>query len=221
MKKILVIGAGRSSTSLIKYLLDNSSKENWSITVVDFNLDLANKKINNHPCGISSKLDANDSVERRKFISNSDIVISMLPARMHYNVLKDAVDLGINVITPSYVTDEIKLLNDQALKKGVLVLHELGLDPGIDHMSAKKIIDDVELSGGKVIGFESFTGGLVAPESDDNPWNYKFTWNPRNVVLAGQGGAAKYIQDGKYIYIPFNNLIRRSNIFEIDGFNKF
>ena len=101
---------------------------------------------------------------------------------MHYNVLKDAVDLGINVITPSYVTDEIKLLNDQALKKGVLVLNELGLDPGIDHMSAKKIIDDVELSGGKVIGFESFTGGLVAPESDDNPWNYKFTWNPRNVV---------------------------------------
>ena len=221
MKKILVIGAGRSSTSLIKYLLDNSSKENWSITVVDFNLDLANKKINNHPCGISSKLDANDSVERRKFISNSDIVISMLPARMHYNVLKDAVDLGINVITPSYVTDEIKLLNDQALKKGVLVLNELGLDPGIDHMSAKKIIDDVELSGGKVIGFESFTGGLVAPESDDNPWNYKFTWNPRNVVLAGQGGAAKYIQDGKYKYIPYNKLFRRTNIIEIDGFGKF
>ena len=92
----------------------------------------------------------------------------------------------VHVITPSYVTEEIKLLNDEALKKGVLVLNELGLDPGIDHMSAKKMIDDVELRGGKVTGFESFTGGLVAPESDDNPWNYKFTWNPRNVVLAGQ-----------------------------------
>ena len=221
MKKILVIGAGRSSTSLIKYLLDNSSKENWSVTVVDYDFDLANKKINNHPYGTSSKLDANNSEERRKFISNSDIVISMLPARMHYNVLKDAVELGIHVITPSYVTDEIKLLNDEALKKGVLVLNELGLDPGIDHMSAKKMIDDVELSGGKVTGFESFTGGLVAPESDDNPWNYKFTWNPRNVVLAGQGGAAKFIQDGKYKYIPYNKLFRRTKIIEIDGFGKF
>tara|TARA_B100001094_G_C18102019_1_gene756289 strand:+ start:54 stop:1388 length:1335 start_codon:yes stop_codon:yes gene_type:complete len=221
MKKILVIGAGRSSTSLIKYLLDNSSKENWSVTVVDFDFDLAYKKINNHPYGTSSKLDANNSEERRKFISNSDIVISMLPARMHYNVLKDAVELGIHVITPSYVTDEIKLLNDEALKKGILVLNELGLDPGIDHMSAKKMIDDVELSGGKVTGFESFTGGLVAPESDDNPWNYKFTWNPRNVVLAGQGGAAKFIQDGKYKYIPHNKLFRRTKIIEIDGFGKF
>ena len=221
MKKILVIGAGRSSTSLIKYLLDNSSKENWSVTLVDFDLNQAHKKINNHPSGTSSKLDANDREERRKFISNADLVISMLPARMHYNVLKDAVELGINVITPSYVTHEIKLLNDEAFKKGVLVLNELGLDPGIDHMSAKKMIDEVELSGGKVTGFESFTGGLVAPESDNNPWNYKFTWNPRNVVLAGQGGAAKFIQDGKYKYIPYNKLFRRTKIIEIDGFGKF
>ena len=221
MKKILVIGAGRSSTSLIKYLLDNSSKENWSVTLVDFDLNQAHKKINNHPSGTSSKLDANDREERRKFISNADLVISMLPARMHYNVLKDAVELGTNVITPSYVTEKIKLLNDEAFKKGVLVLNELGLDPGIDHMSAKKMIDDVELSGGKVTGFESFTGGLVAPESDNNPWNYKFTWNPRNVVLAGQGGAAKFIQDGKYKYIPYNKLFRRTKIIEIDGFGKF
>ena len=217
MKKILVIGAGRSSTSLIKYLLDNSSKENWSVTLVDFDFDLANKKINNHPYGKSSKLDANNTEERRKFISNSDIVISMLPARMHYNVLKDAVELGIHVITPSYVTDEIKLLNDVALKKGVLVLNELGLDPGIDHMSAKKMIDDVELSGGKVTGFESFTGGLVAPDSDDNPWNYKFTWNPRNVVLAGQG-VAQYIEKGSLKYISYAKLFERlENIKVLDA----
>ena len=101
MKKILLIGAGRSSTSLIKYLLDNSSKENWSVTVVDFDFDLANKKINNHPYGTSSKLDANNSEESRKFISNSDIVISMLPARMHYNVLKDAVDLVYMLLHPA------------------------------------------------------------------------------------------------------------------------
>ena len=102
-----------------------------------------------------------------------------------------------------------------------LILNEMGLDPGIDHMSAKKIIDEIEENGGKLTGFESFTGGLVAPESDDNPWNYKFTWNPRNVVLAGQGDAAKFIQEGKYKYIPYNKLFRRTETIEIEGYGKF
>ena len=221
MKKILVIGAGRSSTSLIRYLLDNSTKENWSVIVVDLNLDLASKKTNNHPNSKVFQLDANNEEHRRKLISKANMVISMLPARMHYHVLKDCIEFGIHVITPSYVTDEIKLLNDEALNKGVLVLNELGLDPGIDHMSAKQMIDQVKRKGGELTGFKSFTGGLVAPESDDNPWNYKFTWNPRNVVLAGQGGAAKFIREGKYKYIPYNKLFRRTEIIEIDGFGKF
>ena len=221
MKKILVIGSGRSSTSLIKYLLDNSTSENWKITVVDFNLELANSKINNHPNGFSFKLDANNDVKRKEFIESADVVISMLPAHMHFKVLKDAVDCGVHVITPSYITDEIKSLNKDALKNNVLVLNELGLDPGIDHMSAKKLIDDVKAKGGILNGFESYTGGLVAPESDDNPWNYKFTWNPRNVVLAGQGGAAKFIKEGKYKYIPYNKLFRRTEIIDVPGHGQF
>jgi len=221
MKKILVIGSGRSSTSLIKYLLDNSTSENWKITVVDFNLELANSKINNHPNGFSFKLDANNDVKRKEFIESADVVISMLPAHMHFKVLKDAVDCGVHVITPSYITDEIKSLNEDALKNNVLVLNELGLDPGIDHMSAKKLIDDVKAKGGILNGFESYTGGLVAPESDDNPWNYKFTWNPRNVVLAGQGGAAKFIKEGKYKYIPYNKLFRRTEIIDVPGYGQF
>jgi saccharopine dehydrogenase-like NADP-dependent oxidoreductase len=221
MKKILVIGSGRSSTSLIKYLLDNSTSENWKITVVDFNLELANSKINNHPNGFSFKLDANNDVKRKEFIESADAVISMLPAHMHFKVLKDAVDCGVHVITPSYITDEIKSLNKDALKNNVLVLNELGLDPGIDHMSAKKLIDDVKAKGGILNGFESYTGGLVAPESDDNPWNYKFTWNPRNVVLAGQGGAAKFIKEGKYKYIPYNKLFRRTEIIDVPGYGQF
>jgi len=221
MKKILVIGSGRSSTSLIKYLLDNSTSENWKITVVDFNLELANSKINNHPNGFSFKLDANNDVKRKEFIESADVVISMLPAHMHFKVLKDAVDCGVHVITPSYITDEIKSLNKDALKNNVLVLNELGLDPGIDHMSAKKLIDDVKAKGGILNGFESYTGGLVAPESDDNPWNYKFTWNPRNVVLAGQGGAAKFIKEGKYKYIPYNKLFRRTEIIDVPGYGQF
>ena len=221
MKKILVIGSGRSSTSLIKYLLDNSNSENWKVTVVDFNLELAISKVNNHPNGLSFKLDANNDEKRKEFIESADVVISMLPAHMHFKVLKDAVDCGVHVITPSYITDEIKSLNEDALKNNVLVLNELGLDPGIDHMSAKKIIDDVKAKGGILNGFESYTGGLVAPESDDNPWNYKFTWNPRNVVLAGQGGAAKFIKEGKYKYIPYNKLFRRTEIIDVPGYGQF
>ncbi|MDB9990382.1 saccharopine dehydrogenase NADP-binding domain-containing protein [Flavobacteriales bacterium] len=221
MKKILVIGSGRSSTSLIKYLLDNSNSENWKVTVVDFNLELAISKVNNHPNGLSFKLDANNDEKRKEFIESADVVISMLPAHMHFKVLKDSVDCGVHVITPSYITDEIKSLNKDALKNNVLVLNELGLDPGIDHMSAKKIIDDVKGKGGILNGFESYTGGLVAPESDDNPWNYKFTWNPRNVVLAGQGSAAKFIKEGKYKYIPYNKLFRRTEIIDVPGYGQF
>ena len=221
MKKILIIGSGRSSTSLIKYLLDNSNSENWKVTVVDFNLELAISKVNNHPNGLSFKLDANNDEKRKEFIESADVVISMLPAHMHFKVLKDAVDCGVHVITPSYITDEIKSLNKDALKNNVLVLNELGLDPGIDHMSAKKIIDDVKAKGGILNGFESYTGGLVAPESDDNPWNYKFTWNPRNVVLAGQGSAAKFIKEGKYKYIPYNKLFRRTEIIDVPGYGQF
>ena len=221
MKKILVIGSGRSSTSLIKYLLDNSDLEKWTVTVVDFNLKLAESKIGNHPNGFSYQLDANDDVKRKEYIKSSDVVISMLPAHMHFKVLKDSVDCGVHVITPSYITDEIKTLNENALKNKVLVLNELGLDPGIDHMSAKKLIDQVKANGGDVKGFESYTGGLVAPESDDNPWNYKFTWNPRNVVLAGQGGSAKFIKEGKYKYIPYHKLFRRTEIIDVPGYGKF
>ena len=221
MKKILVIGSGRSSTSLIKYLLDNSNSENWKVTVVDFNLELAISKVNNHPNGLSFKLDANNDEKRKEFIESADVVISMLPSHMHFKVLKDSVDCGVHVITPSYITDEIKSLNKDALKNNVLVLNELGLDPGIDHMSAKKIIDDVKAKGGILNGFESYTGGLVAPESDDNPWNYKFTWNPRNVVLAGQGSAAKFIKEGKYKYIPYNKLFRRTEIIDVPGYGQF
>ena len=140
---------------------------------------------------------------------------------MHLGIVKDAIHEKVHVITPSYVTEEIRSLNADAQNNDVLILNEMGLDPGIDHMSAKKIIDEIEDNDGKLTGFESFTGGLVAPESDDNPWNYKFTWNPRNVVLAGQGGAAKFIQEGKYKYIPYNKLFRRTEIIEIEGYGKF
>ena len=221
MKKILIFGAGRSSSSLIKYLLDSANKENWFITVLDSDLKSAQEKVGKHPNAECYAIDASNQEIRIKYIKDADIVISMLPAFLHIKILKDAIDCGVHVITPSYVTDEIKSLDQAAKSKDVVILNEMGLDPGIDHMSAKKIIDDIIDKGGELTGFESYTGGLVAPESDNNPWNYKFTWNPRNVVLAGQGGAAKFIQEGKYKYIPYNKLFRRTEIIDIDSYGKF
>ena len=221
MKNILIFGAGRSSSSLIKYLLDSANKENWFITVLDSDLKSAQEKVGKHPNAECFAIDAGNQEIRLKYIKDADIVISMLPAFLHIKILKDSIDCGVHVITPSYVTDEIKSLDQAAKSKDVVILNEMGLDPGIDHMSAKKIIDDIIDKGGELTGFESYTGGLVAPESDNNPWNYKFTWNPRNVVLAGQGAAAKFIQEGKYKYIPYNKLFRRTEIIDIDSYGKF
>ena len=221
MKRIFVIGAGRSSSTLINYFLDNAIDEDWEIVLADMDLDLAKSKVNDSSRGKAIEFNAMDPLSREKEIAASDIVISMLPARMHIEVVKDCIRLKKDIITPSYITDEMKALHNDAEDAGILIMNEIGLDPGIDHMSAKKILDEIEEMGGEIKGFESFTGGLVAPESDNNPWNYKFTWNPRNVVLAGQGGAAKFIQEGQYKYIPYNKLFRRTEIIEIEGYGKF
>ena len=221
MKNILIIGAGRSSSSLIKYLLDHSDEEGWKVHVGDTDVNLAKQKTNNHKNARAFEFNALDATARRKEIEAADIVVSMLPAMMHFEVVKDCVDLKKNVLTPSYVSNEIKGLHDAAVKNGVIILNELGVDPGIDHMSAKRVLDHIHDLGGEMLIFESFTGGLVAPESDNNPWNYKFTWNPRNVVIAGQGGAAKFIHAGQYKYIPYHKLFRRTEIIKIDDYGKF
>lgn len=221
MKKILVIGAGRSSSSMIKYFLQHAAKENWFVRVGDMNLELAQEKVGNSKFGEAFKFNALNPDERWQELQGKDLVVSMLPASLHVEIVKDCIKQGIHVITPSYISNEMKALDEEAKKAGVLVMNEIGVDPGMDHMSAKKILDDITEQGGKLDSFESFTGGLVAPESDNNPWNYKFTWNPRNVVIAGQGGAAKFIQEGQYKYIPYHKLFRRTEIIEIDGFGKF
>lgn len=221
MRKILVIGAGRSASSLIKYLLDNSEAENWQVTVGDLSKASAETKINGHANARAIEFDVNNEVHRLNEIGIADIVISMLPASMHVQVAKDCVSMKKPMVTASYVSDEMKALDTEAKAAGVVLMNEIGVDPGIDHLSAMKILDEIKEAGGKVLLFESFTGGLVAPEYDNNPWGYKFTWNPRNVVLAGQGGAAKFIQEGTYKYIPYNKLFRRTERIEIDNYGWF
>jgi saccharopine dehydrogenase-like NADP-dependent oxidoreductase len=221
MRNVLIIGAGRSATSLISYLLDKSDEEKLFITIGDLSIQAAQKFTANHPNARGVLLDVFNESQRREAVNNSDLVISMLPARFHFEVAKDCLELGKHLVTASYVSDEMQSLNSKAKAKGLVFMNEIGLDPGLDHMSAMKIIDRIRESGGKIILFESFTGGLIAPESDTNLWNYKFTWNPRNVVLAGQGGAAEFIQEGKYKYIPYHRLFRRTEFIEIDGYGKF
>lgn len=221
MRKILVIGSGKSASSLLKYLLDKSASENLFITVGDLNLNAAKKLIGNHQNAKSILLDIFDETSRSNAIKNADIVVSMLPARFHIEVAKDCVLFGKHMVTASYVSPEMQALDEDAKAKGLVLMNEIGVDPGIDHMSAMQVLDRIRNNGGKIILFESFTGGLVAPESDNNLWHYKFTWNPRNVVTAGQGGTAKFLQEGTYKYIPYNRLFRRTEFLDVDGFGRF
>ena len=221
MRKILVIGSGKSTSYLIKYLLEKSETEKLFITIGDVDIKHANYLIKDHKNAKAILLDVFDTNSRSKAIKDADIIISMLPARFHIDVAKDCILYGKNMVTASYISPEMEALNQEAITKGLIFMNEIGVDPGIDHMSAMQVIDRIRAKGGKLILFESFTGGLVAPESDNNLWNYKFTWNPRNVVVAGQGGAAKFLQEGTFKYIPYHRLFRRTEFLEIDGFGRF
>lgn len=219
MKNILILGAGRSSTSLINYLLRHRQAYGWTITVGDLNVESARSRLGSAVNLIP--FDINDRTAAENAISQADLVISMLPAIFHIKVARLCLHYEKHLFTPSYVKDEMKQLAPEVAAKKLLFLNEMGLDPGIDHMSAMQEIDALKAAGHELLGFESFTGGLVAPESDDNPWHYKLSWNPRNVVLAGQEGAVKFIQEGKFKYIPYNRVFRRTELIDIEGFGTF
>lgn len=221
MKNILILGAGRSSSSLIQYLLETAHTHQWHVRVGDADLGTAVEKTQNHPNSTSFKFDASDPGILQHEIESSDLVISMLPASMHPEVAKHCVQLKKHLVTPSYVSPAMMELNAGAKANDVILLNEMGVDPGIDHMSAMKIIHEIQVNGGELLSFESFTGGLVAPESDNNPWHYKITWNPRNVVLAGAGGPARYLENGKIRFIPYHRLFERTIKVHIDGYGDF
>jgi saccharopine dehydrogenase-like NADP-dependent oxidoreductase len=218
--KVVIFGAGLSSTYLIKYLEENASYHNWIITVADKDpSNLKNRVISKNTKTIL--FDIHDEKTLNELIKEANLAISMLPARLHLPIAKKCIQHNTHLATASYLSPEIKELDKIAKAKNLLFLNECGLDPGIDHLSAMKLLDEIRENGGKITEFESFTGGLIAPECEDNPWRYKFTWNPRNVILAGTGGAVKFIHNGKYKYIPYQKVFRRTEIVEIDGYGKF
>jgi saccharopine dehydrogenase-like NADP-dependent oxidoreductase len=221
MKSILILGAGRSSSSLISYLLTEAAKNNWKVTVGDFSEAMAKERIGNSTVARGIAFDINDATTSSKAIEEADLVISLIPASLHVLVAKLCLEKKKHLLTASYVSDEMKFFHKEAKAKGLLFMNECGLDPGIDHMSAMQVMDKIKSKGGRLTSFESFTGGLIAPETDvENPWRYKFTWNSRNVVMAGQS-TAKYLQHGSYRFIPYQQLFQRIVSVSVPGYGEY
>lgn len=220
MKNVLVVGAGRTSSSLINYLISKSVEKDWQITIADQSLDLALSKSKNHPRTKAIQFNILNEEERADLVAKADIVASLLPETLHIHLVKDCLLNKVNLVTASYVSPKMAAYNEQAKNSGLIFLNEMGLDPGIDHMDTLQLISKVKSRGGKLISLRSFGGGLVAPESDDNPWGYKITWNPMNVVISGMAGA-RYVQDGKLRIVPYNRLFLDKRPVEIPGVGKF
>lgn len=219
MRNILILGAGLSSDVLIRYLEEHSTENGWQLRVGDRDVTLASSKT--RPDTEVFGFDVHSASSWEKEVAKASLVISLLPAKHHPAVARACLRHGKSLMTASYESAEMKEMGTEAERRGILLLSEMGVDPGIDHMSAIKVIDRIRSGGHTLTGFESFTGALLAPESDNNPWHYKFTWNPANVVLAGWPGPAKFMQSGKLKYIPYTRLFRRTEYMDIEGYGRF
>ncbi|HWK06695.1 MAG TPA: saccharopine dehydrogenase C-terminal domain-containing protein [Puia sp.] len=219
MKKILLFGAGKSATCLIRYLIRETALRGWQLVVAENNLVLAQSKIGNAPRATAVALQVEDEPERENLIREADIVISLLPPALHFLVAVSCVKWSKDLLTASYLDDNLKALEPALLEKGLLFIGEMGLDPGIDHMSAMQLIHRIRQKKGRVHSFRSHTGGLIAPESDNNPWHYKISWNPRNVVLAGSAGA-RYKENAQIVTRGYADLFGNCEEVAIDGIKK-
>ena len=216
MKNILLFGAGKSATSLIRYLIGVATERDWRLVVAENNLPLAESKIGGAPCARAVAVNVSQEEQRDALVQQADIVISLLPPALHYQVALSCLKTRRNLLTASYVDESIRELAPAVRDNGLLFLCEMGLDPGIDHMSALQLIGEIKAAGNRIVAFHSHTGGLVAPESDDNPWHYKISWNPRNVVLAGSAGA-RYKADGRVVTRSYADLFDPGGQISVPG----
>lgn len=217
MKKIVILGAGLVARPLVRYLLD---QPDFEVEVASRTVSKAIRLINNHPHGTAKELNLKDDAALREEISRADLVISMVPYSFHPKVAKYCIDFNKHMVTTSYVSEIMKNLDGEAKRAGILILNEVGLDPGIDHMEAMRIIHEVEEKGGEITSFISYCGGLPAPEANTNPFGYKFSWSPMGVLLAGKN-SAQYIKDGQQIFISSKDLFENYNIIQIEGLGDF
>jgi saccharopine dehydrogenase-like NADP-dependent oxidoreductase len=220
MKTILLFGAGKSATVLIDYLIEHAVLENWKLLVVDSDIQLAKSKVEHSQRATALSFNISDEEERSKHIKHADIVISLLPPHLHIEVARDCLRFHKPMLTASYVDKEIQQLAPDLEKNRNLFLCEMGLDPGIDHMSAMQIIDRIHEQGGTITSFVSHCGGLVAPESDDNPWHYKISWNARNIIMAGKAGA-HYLENGQEVRLTYETLFDADRKVDIPGLGEY
>ncbi len=213
MKRILVLGAGLVSRPGVTYLLQQKDLE---VTVASRTVSKALALVQGHPNGRAEAVDVDSRADLARLVQGHDIAISLLPWTHHMKVAELCLELGKHLVTTSYVQEPMRKLDADVRRKGLLFLNELGVDPGIDHMSAMKIIHEVEAGGGKVLHFRSYCGGLPAPENNDNPFGYKFSWSPRGVVLASRN-SARYLENGQIVEIEGKNLFLRPGKEEIEG----
>ncbi len=216
MKTILVAGAGKSSYYLIQYLLKNAPKNKWTVIIADGDANSIAEKIGDAGNAEMAVIDITNAKQREPLVKRADIVLSLMPPHLHIHLAKDCLKHKKNLITSSYVSDELKLLSQDVKDAGLMFMCEMGLDPGIDHMTASKIINSIHRVAGSIYSFKSYCGGLVAPENDNNPWHYKFSWNPRNVVTAGFGGA-KFLSNGKEMDVPYEKIFEHNKKIKVDG----
>ncbi|WP_343689182.1 saccharopine dehydrogenase C-terminal domain-containing protein [Chitinophaga sp.] len=219
MKNILLFGAGKSATCLIDYLLVNAPRQKWHVTVADHDLMLIKSKTGKSYYVTPAAINIQDEAARQQLVQETDLVISLLPPSLHIIVAKDCLKFGKNLLTASYIDPEIKALEKEIEDAGLLFMYEMGLDPGIDHMSAMKLIHSIEKKGGQISSFKSYCGGLISPESNDNPWQYKISWNARNIVMAGSSGAV-YKEKGKVKEIDYPHLFDQSKTIQIPTLGK-
>lgn len=213
---ILIIGAGKSATVLIQYLQKKAVQNDWYILLADGDANTAKDKWNNAPNGSALGIDIEQEMARQQLVQKADIVVSMLPAQLHFLVAKDCLQYGKPLFTASYVDDNMRSIAEEIEAKKLLFLCEMGLDPGIDHMSAMAIIDDIHAKGGKITSFKSHCGGLIAPESDNNPWHYKISWNPRNIILAGKAGAI-YLENEAIVTKNYSEIFDQTPLVDLPG----
>lgn len=215
MQTILVAGAGKSSIYLIHYLLVHASRNKWKVIVADGDADAIYEKIGGSIYGEAAVIDITDAAQREPLVKKADIVVSLMPPHLHIHLAKDCLRYKKNLITSSYISDEMKAMDEEVKKAGLMFMCEMGLDPGIDHMTASKIIHSIHRVAGSIISFKSYCGGLIAPESDNNPWHYKFSWNPKNIVTAGLGGA-KYLSHGKQVEVPYEKMFEHNKKVKVE-----
>ena len=215
MRTILIAGAGKSSIYLIHYLITHAPRNKWKVIVADGDINAISEKINGSPFAEAAVIDITKSSDREPLVKRADIVVSLMPPHLHIHLAKDCLKFKKNLITSSYISDEMKEMDAAVKEAGLMFMCEMGLDPGIDHMTANKIIHSIHRVAGSIISFKSYCGGLIAPESDNNPWHYKFSWNPKNIITAGFGGA-KYLQQGKHVEVPYEKMFENSKKVKVD-----